>query len=367
MKPGRMVRCSSSVREIAALLGLGLLAGAAGVGWLNFQQRDEGYFTTQPHRFDDIFCHHHRRAGRHGQRQAAGRHSFGNGRQHPAPRSGSQPGQGDIHWRRNATGCRALSRGRQAFRDPGTESAALQGRLHRSAGDADPCPPRTPELLGGVRRRHRHAGTQMGHPPRQMDRGGHECGLQRPGLRGSPGRSSLRPALAALPVAAHRGDRLAGHRCPPDCCRRHGAGTARAAAALSPVAVSAGPVSSRPLSAGPSPGRARPARGNPDGGTSCRCRRHRAVRQRRHAGRRTSGRAAGSAPGPWLCRSQLPGSGVSGPWLPCTRWRGGRTAAARRRRSPREPEVPGAADRPRGSGAVPVDVARQDGSWPSRT
>jgi hypothetical protein len=37
---------------LAALLGLGLLAGAAGVGWLNFQQRDEGYFTTQPHRFD---------------------------------------------------------------------------------------------------------------------------------------------------------------------------------------------------------------------------------------------------------------------------------------------------------------------------
>jgi hypothetical protein len=37
---------------IAALLGLGLLAGAAGVGWLNFQQRDEGYFTTQSHRFD---------------------------------------------------------------------------------------------------------------------------------------------------------------------------------------------------------------------------------------------------------------------------------------------------------------------------
>ncbi|MFC7848037.1 DUF4389 domain-containing protein [Arthrobacter sp. NPDC057388] len=50
MKPGRMVMLV--LGTLAALLGLGLLAGAAGVGWLNFQQRDEGYFTTQPHRFD---------------------------------------------------------------------------------------------------------------------------------------------------------------------------------------------------------------------------------------------------------------------------------------------------------------------------
>lgn len=50
MKPGRMVMLV--LGTLAALLGLGLLAGAAGVGWLNFQQRDEGYFTTQAHRFD---------------------------------------------------------------------------------------------------------------------------------------------------------------------------------------------------------------------------------------------------------------------------------------------------------------------------
>src|SRR6478735_6215658 len=50
MKPGRMVMLV--LGTIAALLGPGLLAGAAGVGWLNFQQRDEGYFTTQSHRFD---------------------------------------------------------------------------------------------------------------------------------------------------------------------------------------------------------------------------------------------------------------------------------------------------------------------------
>ncbi|WP_314195984.1 DUF4389 domain-containing protein [uncultured Arthrobacter sp.] len=50
MKPSRMVMLV--LGTIAALLGLGLLAGAAGVGWLNFQQRDEGYFTTQSHRFD---------------------------------------------------------------------------------------------------------------------------------------------------------------------------------------------------------------------------------------------------------------------------------------------------------------------------
>ncbi|MDP9696866.1 UNVERIFIED_ORG: hypothetical protein J2X79_004449 [Arthrobacter globiformis] len=50
MRPGRMVMLV--LGTLAALLGLGLLAGAAGVGWLNFQQRDEGYFTTQSHRFD---------------------------------------------------------------------------------------------------------------------------------------------------------------------------------------------------------------------------------------------------------------------------------------------------------------------------
>ena len=50
MKPGRMVMLV--LGTLAALLGLGLLAGAAGVGWLNFQQRDEGYFSTQSHRFD---------------------------------------------------------------------------------------------------------------------------------------------------------------------------------------------------------------------------------------------------------------------------------------------------------------------------
>jgi hypothetical protein len=50
MKPGRIVMLV--LGTIAALLGLGLLAGAAGVGWLNFQQRDEGYFSTQSHRFD---------------------------------------------------------------------------------------------------------------------------------------------------------------------------------------------------------------------------------------------------------------------------------------------------------------------------
>ena len=50
MKPGRIVMVV--LGTLAALLGLGLLAGAVGVGWLNFQQRDEGYFTTQTHRFD---------------------------------------------------------------------------------------------------------------------------------------------------------------------------------------------------------------------------------------------------------------------------------------------------------------------------
>lgn len=50
MKPGRIVMVV--LGTLSALLGLGLLAGAVGVGWLNFQQRDEGYFTTQTHRFE---------------------------------------------------------------------------------------------------------------------------------------------------------------------------------------------------------------------------------------------------------------------------------------------------------------------------
>lgn len=50
MKPGRIVMLV--LGTLSALVGLGLLAGAFGVGWLNFQQRDEGYFTTQTHRFE---------------------------------------------------------------------------------------------------------------------------------------------------------------------------------------------------------------------------------------------------------------------------------------------------------------------------
>lgn len=50
MKTGRMVMLV--LGTLAALLGLGLLAGAAGTGWLNFQQRDEGYFTSSSERFE---------------------------------------------------------------------------------------------------------------------------------------------------------------------------------------------------------------------------------------------------------------------------------------------------------------------------
>jgi hypothetical protein len=37
---------------LAALAGLGLLTGAGAVGWANFQQRDNGYFTTPTERYD---------------------------------------------------------------------------------------------------------------------------------------------------------------------------------------------------------------------------------------------------------------------------------------------------------------------------
>ena len=49
MRPGRVVLLV--LGSLAALLGLGLLAGAAATGWANYQQRDGGYFTTPTERF----------------------------------------------------------------------------------------------------------------------------------------------------------------------------------------------------------------------------------------------------------------------------------------------------------------------------
>ncbi|MDQ1593703.1 MAG: hypothetical protein QOH40_259, partial [Arthrobacter pascens] len=50
MKPGRMVMLV--LGTLSALLGLGLVAAAAGTGWLNIQQRDEGFFTSSTERFE---------------------------------------------------------------------------------------------------------------------------------------------------------------------------------------------------------------------------------------------------------------------------------------------------------------------------
>ena len=44
MRPGRIVMLV--LGALSALLGLGLLAGAGVAGWANYQQRDNGYFTT---------------------------------------------------------------------------------------------------------------------------------------------------------------------------------------------------------------------------------------------------------------------------------------------------------------------------------
>ena len=49
MRPGRIVMLV--LGTLGALLGLGLLAGAGAMGWANYQQRDNGYFTTPPGRF----------------------------------------------------------------------------------------------------------------------------------------------------------------------------------------------------------------------------------------------------------------------------------------------------------------------------
>jgi hypothetical protein len=50
MKPGRIVMLV--LGTLAALMGLGLLSAAGAVGWVNFQQRDDGYFTTPTERYD---------------------------------------------------------------------------------------------------------------------------------------------------------------------------------------------------------------------------------------------------------------------------------------------------------------------------
>lgn len=50
MKPGRIVMLV--LGTLAALMGLGLLITAGAVGWVNFQQRDNGYFTTTTERYD---------------------------------------------------------------------------------------------------------------------------------------------------------------------------------------------------------------------------------------------------------------------------------------------------------------------------
>lgn len=49
MRPGRIVMLV--LGTLSALLGLGLLAGSGAVGWANYQQRDNGFFTTPVQRF----------------------------------------------------------------------------------------------------------------------------------------------------------------------------------------------------------------------------------------------------------------------------------------------------------------------------
>lgn len=50
MRTGRVVMLV--LGTLLALLGLGFAAAAAGAGWLHFQQRDEGFFTSSTERFE---------------------------------------------------------------------------------------------------------------------------------------------------------------------------------------------------------------------------------------------------------------------------------------------------------------------------
>ncbi|MGY2744709.1 DUF4389 domain-containing protein [Arthrobacter sp. UYCu723] len=49
MRPGRIVMLV--LGTLSALLGLGLLAGAGAAGWANYQQRDNGFFSTPSERY----------------------------------------------------------------------------------------------------------------------------------------------------------------------------------------------------------------------------------------------------------------------------------------------------------------------------
>lgn len=286
MKPGRMVMLV--LGTLAALLGLGLLAGAAGVGWLNFQQRDEGYFTTQSHRFDAASS----------AITTAGLDVMVQGRLPdviPSETAGSillrgaaaTPGKGifvGIAPQQDAAryleGVKRSEIRELNLRPFRVDYTEVPGR--------GPGPPGCPELLGRIRRRHRNAGTQMERPSRQLDRGGHERRCHRPGFGGSAGRRALRPALAAVPVAADCRNRAAGDRSAADRCRCNGARTARATAASSPGPLPTRPAPTRPLSRRPAARGSCPTTGNPDARTS---RRGRCSRQRRH-----SRHAAGPVP-----------------------------------------------------------------------
>ena len=63
MRPGRIVMLV--LGTLSALLGLGLLAGAGAVGWANYQQRDNGFFTTPVERFAAEFVRPHFSTPRH--------------------------------------------------------------------------------------------------------------------------------------------------------------------------------------------------------------------------------------------------------------------------------------------------------------
>ena len=163
MKPGRMVMLV--LGTLAALLGLGLLAGAAGVGWLNFQQRDEGYFTTQSHRFDAASSAI-TRPGWTSWSAAGCRTSFHRKRPAASCSADRQPARA----RRSSSGShRSRMRRRYLEGVKRSEIRELNLRPFRVdytevPGHQDAAPPRSPGFLGRIRRRHRHAGTQMEHP-----------------------------------------------------------------------------------------------------------------------------------------------------------------------------------------------------------
>ena len=127
MRPGRIVMLV--LGTLSALLGLGLLAGSGAVGWANYQQRDNGFFTTPVERFAaNSFALTSPRLDIMTESSFPETAPVVRAGQHPAPWLGGRSDQGDLHRDRPA-GRRGGLPGRcQPLRNRRRQILAVPGR-----------------------------------------------------------------------------------------------------------------------------------------------------------------------------------------------------------------------------------------------